>query len=242
MQNYKKNGYIIVRNFFDTDELDAVKSDAENIFRFQLKNMGLNYSNESLFTFFKKDPDTFKNCGKHIQHLIALHRLSLNKNIIIKLWEMGIQFPNICTRPVLYFNHPRLAEKEMYHKYPAHQDWPSMQGSSDAVVVWVPLVDVNKDLGCLEVVPGSHLDGNVSKTFSNGFAWVDGDKDFVPVDLKKGDALFFNSFLIHKSGNNITDDIRWSCHFRYNNMIDSDFIDRKYPHPYIYKSIGDKYE
>ena len=42
MQNYKKNGYIIVRNFFDTDELDAVKSDAENIFRFQLKNMGLN--------------------------------------------------------------------------------------------------------------------------------------------------------------------------------------------------------
>jgi len=239
MQNYKKDGYIIVKNFFDKTELDSIRSDAETIFKFQLKKMGLDYSNESLFTLFKENTDTFKNCGKHIQHLITLHRLSLNKVITLKLWELGMEFPTICTRPVLYFNHPKLAEKEMYHKYPAHQDWPSMQGSSDAIVLWVPLVDIDKDLGSLEVIPGSHLDGDISKSFSDGFAWVDGnDNDFVKVELKKGDALFFNSFLVHKSGNNITDDIRWSCHFRYNNMADSDFIDRKYPHPYIYKSVG----
>ena len=28
---------------------------------------------------------------------------------------------------------------------------------------------------------------------------------------------------------------RWSCHFRYNDLEDSTFINRKYAHPYIYK-------
>ena len=33
-----------------------------------------------------------------------------------------------------------------------------MQGSLNAIVVWVPLVDV-AELGALEIIPGSHLWG-----------------------------------------------------------------------------------
>ena len=58
-------------------------------------------------------------------------------------------------RPVMFFNHPRLATQEFYWKTPPHQDWRSMQGSLDSVVVWVALVDVDAALGALEVVPGS---------------------------------------------------------------------------------------
>jgi phytanoyl-CoA hydroxylase len=49
----------------------------------------------------------------------------------------------------------------------------------------------------------------------------------------------FNSFLVHKSGNNITNDIRWSCHMRYNDLEDKSFKDRGYPNPYIYKPIDE---
>ena len=55
MQNYKKDGYIILKNLLQKDELDGIRHDAEWIFRFQLKKMGLDYSNESLFTFFKEE-------------------------------------------------------------------------------------------------------------------------------------------------------------------------------------------
>ena len=58
---------------------------------------------------------------------------------------------------------------------------------------------------------------------------------FIPVELKQGDILLFSSFLIHQSGENITDRPRWSCHFRYNDLDESTFIDRNYAHPYIYK-------
>ena len=53
MQNYKKDGYVIVKNFFDKVELDSLKNDAERIFKYQLEKLGLSYNNESLFTFFK---------------------------------------------------------------------------------------------------------------------------------------------------------------------------------------------
>jgi ectoine hydroxylase-related dioxygenase (phytanoyl-CoA dioxygenase family) len=111
-----------------------------------------------------------------------------------------------------------------------------MGGSEDAIVVWFPLTNVTRELGALEVVPGSHTRGLLTSRFLEGFGLVDcyEDKDFVSVPLGMGDALFFNSYLVHRSGNNVTDNIRWSCHFRYNNLDDTTFINKKYPHPYIY--------
>ena len=63
--------------------------------------------------------------------------------------------------------------------------------------------------------------------------------DFISFNVKQGDLILFNSFLVHKSGNNITDKIRWSCHMRYNDLEDKSFIKRGYPHAYIYKPIDE---
>ena len=70
--------------------------------------------------------------------------------------RLGLRFPNVSTRPVLFFNSRHLAEKEVYWKVSPHQDWRSMQGSLDSVVVWLPLCDIDVALGALEVVPQSH--------------------------------------------------------------------------------------
>ena len=48
-------------------------------------------------------------------------------------------------------------------------------------------------------------------------------------------ALFFSSLLVHQSGTNMSSSIRWSCHFRYNNLLEPTFIARGYPHPYLYR-------
>ena len=61
----------------------------------------------------------------------------------------------------------------------------------------------------------------------------------VPIEVEVGDALFFSAFLLHQSGTNVTDSIRWSCHFRYNNLQEPTFIDRGFPHPYIYRPQED---
>jgi phytanoyl-CoA hydroxylase len=244
---YKIKGYQISKGLFDPKIIDTVRNEAQGIFLRQMKQVGYDVNqiasegdfNQYLFRLFNEFPHLIISSGKHIQHLISLHRLSLDEKIINGLKELGIKTPNICTRPVLFFNTKKLAKKQVYWKTDAHQDWRSMQGSLNSMVVWLPLCDVDTSLGALEVIPGSHLNGLQSTEMVDSFGLIPENKlereKFIPVELKRGDALFFSSFLYHQSGDNSTEnDIRWSCHFRYNDMDEPEFIERGFPHPYVY--------
>jgi ectoine hydroxylase-related dioxygenase (phytanoyl-CoA dioxygenase family) len=79
--------------------------------------------------------------------------------------------------------------------------------------------------------------GLMTSSVVEGFGMVDRfkDGDFISVEMGVGDVIFFSSYLVHRSGNNSTDSIRWSANFRYNDVDDVCFIARKFPHPYIYK-------
>ena len=243
---YRDKGFVLLKGFFSQEKMDEIRNDAKKIFVSQMVRLGLVAStplNETAFEasmvdLFQKDLQSFTNCGKQAQHLISLHRLCLDQRITQRLSGFGLEFPNISTRPVLYFNSERLAKKEVYWRLSAHQDWRSMQGSLDSIVVWVPLMDISKTLGALEVIPGSHKRGLQDATIIDGYGKMQGtidESDFIPLEIEKGDALFFSTFLVHRSGTNATNSIRWSCHFRYNNLRESTFIERGYPHPYIYK-------
>ena len=113
-----------------------------------------------------------------------------------------------------------------------------MQGSLDSVVVWLPLVDIDRALGALEVIPGSHRWGLLEADLVDGYGNLREPLDeaqAVAAEVERGDALFFSTFLVHQSGVNSTDSLRWSCHFRYNNLRERTFVERGYPHPYIYR-------
>jgi ectoine hydroxylase-related dioxygenase (phytanoyl-CoA dioxygenase family) len=117
-----------------------------------------------------------------------------------------------------------------------------MQGSLDSVVVWLPLIDIERRLGALEVYPGSHKWGLLEADMVDGYGHVRSELDkakLVSVEVQRGDALFFSSLLVHQSGRNVSQSIRWSCHFRYNNLCEPTFIDRRFPHPYLYKPQQD---
>jgi phytanoyl-CoA hydroxylase len=243
---YKDNGYLLAKNFFRPQDVEPVLQEAKQIFIAQMLRhniVGNSSPSEPEFergmtALFETDLQSFTNCGKQAQHLISLHRLSLDERIIAVLRELGLEFPNISTRPLLYFNSPKLAKKEVYWRLSAHQDWRSMQGSLDAVVVWIPLTDIDRSLGALEVMPGSHKSGLLPSEMGDGFGHIKEPLDLsamVPIEVQMGDTLFFSAFLAHQSGTNITDSIRWSCHFRYNNLQEKTFIERGFPHPYIYR-------
>jgi phytanoyl-CoA hydroxylase len=226
-----------------------VRNDAFRVFERQIGARGVaadvrapdRQLEQALFRFFREDVGRFANCGKQIQHLVSLHRLSLDARILDLLQGLGLAFPNISTRPVLFFNSRLLATKEVYWRVFAHQDWRSMQGSLNSVVVWIPLHDIDRNLGALEVVPESHRLGLLTAEVVERFGKVDqfGDADFQTVEVEQGDLLVFSSFLVHRSGTNSTDSIRWSCHFRYNDLAEPTFIDRGYPHAYVYHPVDE---
>ena len=245
MLDLKNDGITILKGFFEPETIEELRESAKNVFRIQFKHFG--YSDEtfeeSMVRLFEEQFDTFQNCGKLIQSgLIELYNIAYHDKLIEQLKLFGLDNPLVCTRPVLFFNHPKLAKKEQYYKTPMHQDYPSMLASSDSVVVWIPLMDVSKENGSVIFYPQSHLLGPLKNGVDeSGFAEVEFNKDDydkIQPSLKMVDIVVFSTLLVHESGTILNDDIRWSCHFRYTNLNDKDFIERGFPSPYLYKSIA----
>ncbi|QDV04596.1 Phytanoyl-CoA dioxygenase (PhyH) [Planctomycetes bacterium Poly30] len=100
-----------------------------------------------------------------------------------------------------------------------HQDlayWPATP-DPETVTVWLALDDTGDDNGCLNFVPGSHLEPELRPhvplhgdrdTSHTIVAHIDEAKDHVvPAPIRRGDALCFRERILHGSGGNTSD--RW---------------------------------
>ena len=247
LDDYKKKGYILIRNFFEKSKINEILNQAKNIYKIQMLRLKLidtlNINNDEfekkIKLLFNKNFDIFLNCGKQCQHIIDLWKLSLNDKIINTLKSLDLKNPIISTRPVLFSNSKHISKCEINHTVPPHQDWASMQGSINSIVCWVPLININQNLGSIALIPESHKKGLLMKKKVNNFGLVNNyeNEKFISFDVNQGDVIFFSSFLVHKSGNNVTNNIRWSTHFRYNDLDEETFLQNGFPHAYIYKPV-----
>ncbi len=153
-RTFAKQGYVLLRSFFERSDVEVVRQDAKDVFLRQMRATGVIDRSDlterefeaGMARFFQENAAAFMNAGKVCQHLISLHRLSLADALVRRLQDLGLEAPVICTRPVIYFNSRKLARADVHYKTPPHQDWRSMQGSLNSMVVWIPLVDIDEQL------------------------------------------------------------------------------------------------
>lgn len=222
-----ERGYCLVENLFSRSEIASIREDMN--FIFSQFSGGRKVDDLFLMELFKNDIDAFVGCAGLCQKLPSLYRLAGSEKIRQVLIELGIKFPTLNTKPLVSFSSKNTAKSEAYWKIAGHQDYPSNLGSINGITLWMPIQDTYEDLGPLEVAPDSHKDG-VLEHSGTPPVLVNDNFDYISVPMKLGDALFFDTKLVHRSGLNKTDDkIRWSMHFRYNDVCESSYIDRKYP-------------
>jgi ectoine hydroxylase-related dioxygenase (phytanoyl-CoA dioxygenase family) len=246
---YKKYGFFVIKNLFPKDTIKNIIDQAHNIYKTQMISLKLidtldidnDTFEQNMKRLFDNHSTIFFNCAKHCQYIIDLWRISLTPDLVHIITVLGVQNPIVSTRPILFSNSKNISKADIFHTVPPHQDWATMQGSINSIVCWLPLIDTTQDLGCIAFVPESHKLGLVMEKKEAGFGLVKqfSDQDFRSLDLNQGDALFFSSFLVHKSGNSITENIRWSTHFRYNDLDDKSFIENGYPHAFLYKAVDE---
>lgn len=122
--------------------------------------------------------------------------------------------------------HPRNIARVMFpqnnvHTTPAHQDYVHIQGTEETWTAWIPLGDCPRELGGLEVLPGSHRFGvlPVRSAYGAGGLGVETDSlglEWAGGDLHNGDVLLFQSLCVHRGINNNTPDrVRLSVDYRY---------------------------
>lgn len=100
---------------------------------------------------------------------------------------------------------------------PWHQDqhyWPL--ATNHTVTLWMPLVDVNEDMGVMTFASGSHMDGylgdhpifiDTENPFEHHVAEM-GFKRVCHGAMRAGDATFHNGWTFHNASPNITDRMR----------------------------------
>lgn len=250
VEAYRREGFAVLKDVIPQIRVDALRAEVEDIFRPILRKHAIDGAKakgqrfeDALVSLFSQNLSEYLAAAKATQSSPALHALGASEPIIEIVRAFGIALPLIAVRPVTHILSESLKVPGGYHRTPPHQDWRSVQGSLDAIVVWLPLVSVDRGFGALEVIPGSHL-GGLLPTRRDPFGNVIDEKNvdlngFIPVEVEPGDAVVFSMFTVHRTGAEQRAGIRWAVSLRYNNAAAPDFADHGYPNPFVYKSQDD---
>jgi phytanoyl-CoA hydroxylase len=243
---FLRDGFVVVRGVLDPAELSAINAEMGELFILQLRRLGLPVDGGRSREAFQAnaarllacDVETYISTARLTQMSPAAHRLMASEPIINLVRDLGVGFPVVSTRLSNHIMSEVLRIPGGYHKSPPHQDWRSMQGSLDAIVLWVPTTLVTESSYPLEVVPRSHLLGLLdtvehimTPTVSDPRITED---SFQPLAVQPGDVVAFSSFLVHRTGERGDGLVRIAFSTRFNNAEEPTYVQRGYPTPYKY--------
>lgn len=241
-RDYQQDGYCIVEGMLPADKLATVHEEMAEVLRSQLVYLGQPVSAGGgpdhvyalMKALFALDKKRYLACLRLISKLYSLQMLCLHPAVLDCIKALGIVLPVMQSRPVFHVMSNELRFENGYFGFGVHQDWPALQSSLDMVTVWIPLVDVDKDLFTLEMIPGSHLSGLLSGTITDHILEVDPqhyDADrFVPVEARLGDIVLMSAFTLHRSSTKGRDnDVRLATSCRYENALEKHFVENAFP-------------
>ena len=224
-------------------EIDKVLGSINNIIIDQLKILKLDSTDTldvNLKNLFNNNIDVYKKTLSNIWRLQSISYL-LGIEKLTDFVKKTFNFRDIFLPGghVFHLQSKSLKIPGGYFGFDAHQDYNSVNGSLDGLIIWIPLNKVDYYNYPIEFIPKSHKNGILSTIKDNKNNIILDpyhykDKDFISVDLDAGDIIFLSYFTIHRSKNSgIETNIRYSLSTRFDNSSESSFKKRIYPTAYI---------
>lgn len=242
LETYRRDGYCVAKGILPLDKILEFHAEISRVFSSQLEFLGkgaeLTDGSASPLALMKKlfqyDRKRYLASLRLISRFYSLQMIMLDENIMNQVRLLGLVLPVVQARPVFHVMSQDLRFEHGYFGFGVHQDWPALQGSLDMVTIWVPLVDVDRDLYPLEILPGSHTQGLLPGRVTEHIREVDpsyySESDFVPVEARLGDVVFMSAFALHRSGiKGRRHDVRLAASCRYENAMEPCFIEHAYP-------------
>ena len=221
-QKYIENGFFTFNTGLENN-LRNIRTKFTKIFDNSARMNGLNpiKNDKDVTDFSKTNHELWVSSYDQLRFLPEVLAIS-NEQIILKnIKKCGIKFP-VVDEIVLRGDIPY----DDQWRREIHQDSHYFQGSMNSVIIWLPFQDIDSKIGPLEVVNGSHKNGSISDQGKSI-----NDSKFTSITMKLGDALVFSQFLVHRSGKNRSDDIRFSLQLRINDLEDDEWAKRKFFFP-----------
>ncbi|RNA02638.1 phytanoyl- peroxisomal [Brachionus plicatilis] len=223
---YEKNGYIVVKNLISEEKLEKYKQRFQEICAKKIQVPGMTVMKDvaiakseflegekaiTKIQDFCYDDELFEYCS--LPEVIEYVKSFLGNNVMAMHTMLINKPPDPGT---------------LTSRHPLHQDlyYFPFRPAERIVCAWTAMETINRQNGCLVVIPGSHKgeflmhdypkwEGGVNKMYY-GIQDIDLDKaNLVHLPMEKGDTVFFHPILIHGSGANRTRGFRKaiSCHY-----------------------------
>lgn len=232
-EKFRESGYFIAKSIISEKKINAV---LETIFRIyfkynpssKLRDLQEPWSSdlfhEEIIKFRKSDPKRFSLLYDSTQTSVSIMEL-LTSELIAKYSANLLDTKNneLCiTEGMIRMDAP--GDKRNIAGW--HQEISYLR--NNGLVIWIPLSDITPDLGPLQVCPKSHHEGELkvvqNKNLPGDASTVSVDEvgpeyiakySIMDVEIKKGDVLFFDTELFHRSGVNTSNRMRFSCQVRH---------------------------
>ena len=165
----------------------------------------LNLLNDLSLLFETEFPDVFENIFvSHFNDNFAKNKLVSNSILEVLKSEINSHFKNY--QSIIGHYVSKVDSKNDF--FNLHQDWSYVDEARYEVGhLWIPLIDVTKENGCMFVLEKTHRDGQLrSASFGiNSTPLNESLEDKITtLELKKGEFLFYHPALFHGSFPNNT--------------------------------------
>ena len=216
-----EDSYLYFPGLLDRERVLAVRQDVLDV----IKRLGwVNVRGDGIDVCkvlpLREEDDEFIEGYKQVQRLQSFHELAHEPELIDAMQQ--VLGPTAFPHPLKI---ARLAFPDHYEaSTPPHQDFPNNQGTESLTATWIPITDIEPELGGLAVLRGSHrwgllpLEGHIgagnraaviSPEMAEACRWV-------TTDFAMGDVLLFPSLAVHASLHNASEfQMRLSVDFRY---------------------------
>ena len=243
---YLAEGYVVVKGVIDAAILASINREIGELFAIQLRRLGQSVDAGDSREAFKNnavrllraDVPTYISTARLTHYLPSVHRLLICDAIIRLVRELGIELPVISTRPTIAFMTSDLKIPDGYHRFPGHQEWSSMQGSLDSILLWIPTTPVKEYSNPMEFVPRSHLLGLLDTVEQNMTPAVNDaritEDRYIPIPAEPGDVVFFSSFMVHRTSEADDGLVRVALIGSFNNAREKTYVEHGYPTGYKY--------
>lgn len=244
LRSYLQHGYYCAKSLLPIKDVERVRESFAKTFSEQIQLTQTSAASHELLSLMKElfetDIERYKKVVASLWRKLDVYQLMHHPKIIeflnVKFGWSDIVVPG---GQVVLIMSKELKIPGGYFGLAPHQDFPSVQGSLDGVIVWIPLTEVTANNFPLEVVPKSHLHGLLPRDANKEASWEVTpesyrDDDFEKIIASPGDVVFMSLFTLHRSA--IDGDIgklRIALSTRFDNADEPSFQQRAYPSAYL---------
>ena len=241
MDEFNENGYVILRGLLEQQIINQAIEAVEEVSDQYINSL---VETGKLDDRFASEPwetrlvRVFENCDEtaplfrpelHKKGLFAIFGHPGLLDIVEQILGEEIRlYPNYSVRCKLPDDEATLV---LWHQDAGYTDELNKTGkviNSRMVNLWTPFVPATIKNGCMQFVPKTHKMGLVKHVDKNNY-YLEIDAQVlhplydqaVAIELDPGDVVLFSNLLFHRGLPNMTESIRWSSDWRYQDATQS---------------------